>query len=147
MTCFFSQHSQHQSPLVLQVQVLQQRDLHQRSLFRELVWSRCLPAAAARTTFPAAAASQSQPGKPHAMVVSPVKHITSSPPFLSFREGHCGRPSPPPRAAAPLVVAGNTLSDLCCFLSSLGHPWGSWYHWFTKSQPKAIDLSSVMMAL
>jgi hypothetical protein len=88
VTCSSSHHSQHQSPLVLlQVQVLQQRDLHQWSLFRELIGSHCLPAAAARPPFPTAATPQSQPGKTPA---HPGGHLS--------REGHGGRPShsPPP---------------------------------------------------
>lgn len=73
MPCFSSRHSQYQPPLVLlQVQVLQQRDLHQRPFFRELVRSRHLPAAPAGTALPAAAASQPQPGKrPPAVSATP----------------------------------------------------------------------------
>lgn len=131
VTCFSSAHSQHQSPLVLlQVQVLQQRDLHQRSLFRELVWSHCLPAAAARTTFPAAAASQPQPGRPHPVAVSP-RPLHFQLQKRSLWQTH------PLRAAVPLAGAGSALSDLCSFLSSMVHRWGSWNHWFTESCPKA----------
>lgn len=131
VTCFSSAHSQHQSPLVLlQAQVLQQRDLHQRSLFRELVWSHRLPAAAARTTFPAAAASQPQPGRPHPLAVLP------RPLHLQLQRRSLWQ-THPLRAAIPLAVAASALSDLCCFLSSMVHSWGSWYHWFTESCPKA----------
>ena len=93
-----SQHSHHQSPLVLlQVQVLQQRDLHQRSLFRELIWNHCLPAAAA---------SQSQPGKPARRPLARGARVD---------------PCPPPGASAPPVAAGGAPSALWRSRPAVGH--------------------------
>lgn len=118
MTFSSSRHSHHQSPLVLlQVQVLQQRDLHQRSLFRELIWSHCLPAAAT---------SQSQPGKPARRPLARGARVD---------------PCPPP------VAAGGAPSYRWCSRSAVGHlggggsPWGRRIPDSQRAGPKQNDSS------